>query len=74
MINEGTVDRALIACVRQGWVPENCSLDGELVFALKMSGEDPCAGCNENRRVCKGRPKQSTTPQLYSQFQPVKLE
>lgn len=44
--------------VQQGYVPESCTLDGEMVMLL-IKREDPCAGCNMDRDVCKGRPKSS---------------
>jgi hypothetical protein len=46
-------------CVRQGYVPPTCTMPGEMIFRLMQSGEDPCAGCNEDRRKCKGRPRQN---------------
>ena len=43
--------------VQQGYVPATCTLDGQLVLLLVNKGNDPCAGCNMDRLVCKGRPK-----------------
>lgn len=48
-------------CVKQGYVPSTCTLDGELVWMLVRKGEDPCAGCNMDRAVCKGRPRRNQT-------------
>ena len=42
-------------CVKQGYVPSTCTMDGKLCFALVNSHGDPCRGCNEDRSVCKGR-------------------
>ncbi len=36
---------------------EKCQLDGQLVFLLSMKSEDPCAGCNLDRKECGGREK-----------------
>jgi hypothetical protein len=43
--------------IEQGWVPSGCLLPGGLIWALMNTAEDPCAGCNENRQTCGGRPK-----------------
>jgi len=43
--------------VTQGYIPSTCTLDGELIILLINKGEDPCAGCNEDRKICQGRPK-----------------
>jgi len=40
-----------------GYVPDGCLLDGMLVMFLNKTGEDPCAGCHENRDKCGGRAK-----------------
>lgn len=37
--------------------PDTCKLDGILVLALLLRAEDPCARCNHDRAVCKGRPR-----------------
>lgn len=41
--------------IEQGYVPEGCTLNGAVVWALINKGEDPCSGCNEERGICKGR-------------------
>jgi hypothetical protein len=43
-------------CIQQQYVPEKCQLIGMIVFALVQKGEDPCAGCNHDRKICGGRP------------------
>jgi hypothetical protein len=43
-------------CINQGYVPSDCKMPGEMIFAL-MHKEDPCNGCNEDRNICNGRPK-----------------
>ena len=40
--------------VQRGYVPKECTLDGQIVMLLVSKGEDPCAGCNEDRAVCNG--------------------
>ena len=48
-------DIQLELAVEQGYVPSKCYLDGRLVMVLMISGEDPCRGCNLNRKICGGR-------------------
>jgi hypothetical protein len=43
-------------CVKQGYVPDTCTMAGMMVFLL-IQKEDPCAGCNEDRNICRGRNK-----------------
>ena len=43
-------------CVKQGYVPQTCTMDDQLCWLLVKSQGDPCQGCNEDRNVCKGRP------------------
>lgn len=42
-------------CVKQGYVPSTCTMDGEMCWSLVQSRGDPCNGCMENRSVCNGR-------------------
>lgn len=42
-------------CIRQGYVPKGCTLNGHLVWGLINRSEDPCDGCNEDRSLCGGR-------------------
>ena len=49
-------DIFLQGAIGQGYVPSTCELDGHLVMFLVNKGEDPCAGCNNDRAVCHGRP------------------
>ena len=44
-------------CIEQGYVPPTCQLAGPVVYMLVSMGEDPCAGCNNDRAICHGRPK-----------------
>ena len=48
--------------IAQGYVPVTCTLSdppaGMLIWTEISKGRDPCAGCNMNRDVCKGRQKQ----------------
>ena len=44
-------------CVRQGYVPATCMLEGQLAWMLTNKQGDPCKGCNMPREQCKGRPK-----------------
>lgn len=47
-------------CVQQGYIPLTCTLDGQLVWLLVNKEGNPCKGCNEDRDICKGRPKTET--------------
>ncbi len=49
-------------CIRQGYVPGTCQLAGQLVWGLVNEGQDPCGGCEWDRAMCKGRPKQADRP------------
>lgn len=51
------VDHLLILCKQQGYVPEKCYLDGQIVWRLIQGGEDPCKKCNADRLECNGRRK-----------------
>jgi hypothetical protein len=31
---------------QQGYVPQECVLDGQLVWLLVQEGKSPCVGCN----------------------------
>jgi hypothetical protein len=42
-------------CIRQGYVPTGCTMDGFMIMAFVSGGDDPCKGCNESREKCKGR-------------------
>ena len=39
-------------CIGQGYVPETCTMDGQLCWMLVNSQGDPCKDCNENRNIC----------------------
>lgn len=56
---------------QHGYVPDTCVLNGELIFYLVKDGEDPCAGCTENRDVCNGRPKKKEEPWTYGNIPQV---
>lgn len=47
--------------IQQGYVPPTCTLHdsyaGALIYNEIRNGRSPCDGCNENRSVCKGGPK-----------------
>jgi hypothetical protein len=44
-------------CIKQGYVPATCKMPGQMIFLLVWEKGDPCAGCNMDRAICKGRPK-----------------
>lgn len=48
--------------IRQGYVPKTCTLPieyaGPLIWDCVNKGIDVCSGCNADRTVCKGRPKE----------------
>ena len=47
--------------IQQGYVSPTCTLPiefaGNLIWSEINNGRDPCAGCEEDRSVCHGRPK-----------------
>lgn len=45
--------------IKQGWVPPGCTLEFIHILSLMQDGQDPCEGCNEDRKICKGRSKGS---------------
>jgi hypothetical protein len=49
--------------IQQGYVPATCTLPvelaGPLIWSEVNAGHDVCAGCEEDRAKCCGRPKQS---------------
>lgn len=51
---EVSQDLILKKAKEQGYVPEGCYMDGELVMALVNSGYNPCDGCNADRSICHG--------------------
>jgi hypothetical protein len=52
-------DHVQAVAIMLGEVPAACTLPGSIVLAAKQRGEDPCAGCNDDRAVCGGRPKRN---------------
>lgn len=46
-------DHLLQMAVMQGYVPENCLLNGQLVMGLVSIGESPCVGCHCDRSKCQ---------------------
>lgn len=46
-------------CVNQGYVPVTCTMDGLLCWLLVQKIGDPCNGCNADRKICKGRNKET---------------
>ena len=57
---EGSIGKEMM--IKQGYVPPNCTLDekiaGPLIWSEINKGRSPCAGCNADRTVCGGQPKQ----------------
>lgn len=42
-------------CIKQGYVPPTCKMDGQMCWLLVQADKDPCDGCNWNRAECNGR-------------------
>ena len=42
-------------CIKQGYVPASCIMNGAMCLALVNSEGNPCRGCNADRNVCNGR-------------------
>lgn len=45
-------------CIKQGYVPPTCIMDGQMCFLLVQAQGDPCKGCNAERGKCTGRSKE----------------
>ena len=45
-------------CIKQGYVPPTCIMDGQLCYMLVQKQGDPCKGCNADREECKGRERE----------------
>ena len=47
--------------IQQRYVPATCTLHdsyaGPLIYNEIRNGRSPCDGCNEDRSLCKGSPK-----------------
>lgn len=56
-------DEMLKLCIQQGYVPNDCKLQGELVFFLIKEGKNPCVGCNMNS--CSHRKAEKGIPYIY---------
>ena len=67
---EGAVGKNLM--IQQGYVPPTCTLDdriaGPLIYSEICKGRSPCWGCNEDREICKGRPKKSNRAHKHHLF------
>ena len=54
---EGKLGKEMM--IRQGYVPATCTLPdelaGPLIYSETSAGRDPCANCNHDRLICKGR-------------------
>jgi hypothetical protein len=50
-------DIHLLMAKNQGYVPQSCLLNGQIVILLVGEGKDPCVGCQCDRLKCKGRIK-----------------
>jgi hypothetical protein len=48
-------DTLLKMSIHQGYVPETCLLNGNIVWGCVQEGKDPCEGCNCSREKCHGR-------------------
>ena len=56
---EGRIGKELM--IKQGYVPATCTLPdefaGPVIYHETEAGRDACGGCNQDRNICKGRPK-----------------
>ena len=61
-----TVDENLFfLCVKQGYVPYDCQLNGLMILGLVHSGKNPCVGCKAN---CPHTVVESEYTQQYQQY------
>ena len=56
---KGKLGKAMM--IQQGYVPATCTLPeelaGMLIFSEVSKGKSPCDGCNHDRTMCLGKPK-----------------
>lgn len=56
---EGPIGKQMM--IQQGYVPPTCTLDvamaGPLIYSEVSKGRSPCDGCNGDRLICGGKPK-----------------
>lgn len=56
---EGPIGKKMM--IEQGYVPATCTLPvelaGPLIWSEVNAGRDTCAGCNDDRSKCNGRPR-----------------
>lgn len=57
LVKDAKNDGLLRVAKIQGYVPEDCYLPGAVVMLLMQKAENPCDGCNNDRKLCKGGPK-----------------
>jgi len=59
---EGKIGKDMM--IQQGYVPPTCTLPvelaGPLIWTEINAGRSPCWGCEHDRSICKGKPKQPT--------------
>lgn len=55
LLSKAKEDSLLQACIKLGYVPNGCYLNGMVVMGLMNRSEDPCLGCNMDRAICHGR-------------------
>jgi len=57
---EGQIGKKMM--IQQGYVPQTCTLPveiaGPLIWSEINAGRSPCDGCEADRSVCHGKPKQ----------------
>lgn len=63
---EGKAGKDLM--IRQGYVPPTCTLPpdhaGLLIYTEVAAGRSPCWGCNDDRAICHGQPRQADAVEL----------
>lgn len=61
-------------CVKQGYVPPDCKLDGMMVWLLVQDGKTPCQGCNADCVHRKTLPTQEQMQWFKEQRETEKTE
>lgn len=68
---EGQIGKDMM--IQQGYVPPACTLDpkvaGPLIWSEINKGRSPCDGCNADRAVCGGKPKDPDYETKYAETQ-----
>lgn len=74
--NQQHEDELLKLCIKQGYVPNHCKLDGMLIYGLVQNGRTPCIGCNVQcpNNIYSNNESHSSLYSLRSDHEKAKLQ